>query len=90
MLGLTVLGNDAIYFAIMMGPETKTTAERAQRHRNGLARKLDLILAEVAVIRRRVDQISTCPIAKWPLSADPRIGRSPPPFMAKVDQCTTT
>ena len=63
-MGLTVLGNNAIYFAIMMGPETKTTAERAQRHRNGLARKLDLILAEVAVIRRRVDQISTCPIAE--------------------------
>ena len=48
----------------MIEPEPKTTTERAQRHWDGIGRKLDLILAEVAVIRRRVDQISTCPIAE--------------------------
>ena len=65
MLGLTVLRNNASYFAIMIESDPKTTAERAQRHRVDLSRKIDLLLSEVAVIRRKVDALDGgCPLVQ--------------------------
>ena len=47
----------------MIGPETKTTVELAQRRCDGLSRRLDLILAEISALRRKVDALDRCPVA---------------------------
>jgi hypothetical protein len=55
-------GNDATLRA-MSEANSRTIAERAQRHRNGVAKKLDVLLAEVTTLRRQVERLSSCPIA---------------------------
>ena len=47
----------------MIGLETKTTAELAQRRCDDLSRRLDLILAEISALRRKVDALDRCPVA---------------------------
>ena len=42
---------------------TTTPAERAARHRHGMAAKLDLVLSEISALRRKVDGLERCPIA---------------------------